>query len=94
MSPPRRRTATESVAVARGRRWNPGRSILLCSSCDRSFHDIAERTKEDLAEKGATKELATEVGVQAARERVSAELEFIGDVEGIYLATRDGSHAE
>lgn len=33
-------------------------------------------------------------GVSAARERVSAELAFIGYVEAIYVATKGGSHAE
>lgn len=42
----------------------------------------------------AAKEPAGHAEVAAARERVSAELAFIGYVEGIYLATQSGGHAE
>ncbi len=57
-------------------------------------HGIAERFQHALHMKEATKEPATKAGVPAARERVSAELEFIGYVERIYLATKGGGHAE
>ena len=39
-------------------------------------------------------EPATAADVAKARERVSAELAFIGYVEGIYLATKGGVHVE
>lgn len=42
----------------------------------------------------ATKEPANAAEVAAARERVSAELAFIGYVESIYLATQGSGHAE
>ncbi len=57
-------------------------------------HGTTERFQHALAKKAATKEPATKAGVQAARERVSAELDFIGYVEGVYLATKGGGHAE
>ena len=37
---------------------------------------------------------ATAADVALARERVSAELAFIGYVEGIYLAAKGGMHVE
>ena len=57
-------------------------------------HGIAERFQHALHMKEATKEPAAKAGVPAARQRVSAELAFIGYVEGIYLATKGGGHAE
>jgi Family of unknown function (DUF6448) len=58
-------------------------------------HGIAARVQHALGKKAATKEPATKADVPAARERVSAELEFIGYVEGIHLAiTGGGGHAE
>ena len=57
-------------------------------------HGITERFRHALAAKTAPKEPATKSEVQAARERVGAELEFIGYVEAIYLATKGGDHAE
>lgn len=42
----------------------------------------------------ATKEPPARTGVPAARDRVSAELGFIGYVEGIHAALRGGGHAE
>jgi hypothetical protein len=57
-------------------------------------HGVTERFRHALATKTATKEPATKSEVAAARERVSAELEFIGYVEAIYLATKGGGHAE
>lgn len=55
---------------------------------------VAERFKETAAHRTATKEPVSAADVAAARERVSAELAFIGYVEGIYLATKSGTHAE
>jgi len=55
---------------------------------------IAAHFEHAIEKKAATKEPATGVGVQAARARVSAELEFIGYVERIYLATKNQAHAE
>lgn len=57
-------------------------------------HGIAARFEHALARKVASKEPATSAGVPAARERVRAELDFIGYVERIYQATRGGGHAE
>lgn len=57
-------------------------------------HGLAERLQHADAKKVATKEPATKAGVQAARERVSAEFDFIGYVERLYLATKGGGHAE
>lgn len=42
----------------------------------------------------ASKQPASHDAVAAARERVSAELAFIGYVEGIYLASQAAGHAE
>jgi hypothetical protein len=47
-----------------------------------------------LADLRASKTPATHADVQAARERVSAELGFVGYVEGLYQATRGAAHAE
>lgn len=55
---------------------------------------IAERYRDAMVHSAATKEPATAVDVALARERVSAELAFIGYVEGIYLATKGGMHVE
>lgn len=57
-------------------------------------HGIAERFRDAMAHSSATKEPAAASDVATARERVSAELGFIGYVEGIYLATKGGTHAE
>lgn len=57
-------------------------------------HGVTERFRQALATKTATKEPITKSEVPAARERVSAELEFIGYVEAIHLATKGGGHAE
>lgn len=57
-------------------------------------HGITEHFQHTMTKKAPTKEPATKAGVQTARERVSAELEFIGYVERIYLATKGGGHAE
>ena len=47
-----------------------------------------------ISKKGAVKEPAMKERVAAARERVSAELDFIGYVERIYLATKGEGHTE
>ena len=58
-------------------------------------HGIAVRLEHALSTKAATKEPATKADVPAARQRVSAELELIGYVEGIHQAiTGGGGHAE
>lgn len=57
-------------------------------------HGIADRFSDAVAHRSATKEPTAATEVEAARERVSAELAFIGYVEGIYLATKGGNHAE
>ena len=57
-------------------------------------HGIGERFEHTAAKLRLSKEPATHAEVQAARERVSAELEFIGYAESIYLALKGGSHAE
>jgi uncharacterized protein DUF6448 len=57
-------------------------------------HAIAERLDLARTKSGATKEPTTRAGVPAARERVSAELAFIGYVEGIHQATKGGGHSE
>lgn len=57
-------------------------------------HGLAERLQHAIAKKAATKEPAAKAGVQAARERVRAEFDFIGYVERLYLATKGGGHAE
>lgn len=57
-------------------------------------HGIAERYRDAMVHSAATKEPANAADVAAARERVSAELAFIGYVEGIYLAAKGGMHVE
>ncbi len=57
-------------------------------------HEIAARLGHALSKRAATKEPTTKVDVPAARERVSAELEFIGYVETVHLALTGGGHAE
>ncbi len=57
-------------------------------------HGVTHRFEEAMARKGAAKEPTTKAEVAAARERVSAELAFIGYVENLYQATRGGAHAE
>lgn len=67
---------------------------LAAVMADQVTHGIAERFRDAMAHHAATKEPATATEVAAARERVSAELAFIGYVEGIFLATKGGTHAE
>jgi hypothetical protein len=50
------------------------------------FHGVAELK--------ASKAPETHAGVAAARQRVSAELGFVGYVEGLYQATRGAAHTE
>ena len=56
--------------------------------------EIAERFEKAQARQIATEKPTTREEVQTTRERVSAELAFIGFVEGIYLAAKAGGHAE
>lgn len=67
---------------------------LTALMAEQVTHGIADQFKDAAAHRSATKEPAAAVEVAAARERVSAELGFIGYVEGIYLATKGGAHAE
>lgn len=57
-------------------------------------HGVAERFQHAIEKKSVTKEPEAKTGVQAARQRVSAELDFISYVERIFLATKGGGHAE
>jgi hypothetical protein len=57
-------------------------------------HGLAERFEQTAAKLRLNKEPGTQAEVQAARERVSAELEFIGYAESIYLAVKAGGHGE
>ncbi len=56
--------------------------------------EIAERFEKAQARQIAAKAPTRREEVQAARERVSAELAFIGFVEGIYLAATADGHSE
>lgn len=67
---------------------------LLRLMTQEGVRGLTEHFEHTLARKAATKEPETKVGVPAARERVSAELEFIGYVENLYRATKGGGHAE
>lgn len=67
---------------------------LTALMAEQVTHGITDRFKDAVAHRPATKEPAAASDVAAARERVSAELGFIGYVEGIYLATKGGVHAE
>ena len=67
---------------------------LLKLMTQEGVRGLTEHFEHALARKAATKEPETKAGVQAARERVSAELEFIGYVENLYRATKGGGHAE
>lgn len=61
---------------------------------DEVAHGVTERFQHATAHQTATKEPAARADVPAARERVSAELDLIGYVEGIHLATQGGDHAD
>jgi hypothetical protein len=54
---------------------------------------VTERFQQATASKAATAPTGRD-GVAAARERVSAELAFVGYVEALYRATRGGGHVE
>ncbi len=57
-------------------------------------HGIGERFEHARHAQHASVEPASPAEVAAARQRVSAELGFIGYVEGIYQATKGGQHHE
>jgi Family of unknown function (DUF6448) len=81
---PAAETALESGAVA----------PLVTLMSQEVARGIAQHFELALSKKGAVKEPATKERVAAARERVSADLDFIGYVERIYLATKGEGHAE
>jgi hypothetical protein len=70
----------------------PGAIIKLLS--EGLTHGVTAKLQHALGKKAATKEPATKADVQPARERVGAEFEFIGYVEGIHHAITSGGHAE
>jgi len=55
---------------------------------------LAERFRHVTATQNASRTPSTRAEVAAARERVTAELEFIGYVEALYRATQGAAHAE
>jgi hypothetical protein len=57
-------------------------------------HGLTQRFRRVAATQAASKTPSTRAEVAAARQRVSAELEFIGYVEALYQATQGGRHAE
>jgi hypothetical protein len=57
-------------------------------------HEIAARFAHATEHKGAAREPASRAGVAAARERISAELAFIGYIEAIHRAATGGAHTE
>ncbi|KSV85413.1 DUF6448 family protein [Sinorhizobium sp. GL28] len=59
-------------------------------------HGIEDRYRDAMPHSAAPAMMApsTAADVAKARERVSAELAFIGYIEGIYLATKGGVHVE
>jgi hypothetical protein len=67
---------------------------LTALMAEQVAHGIAERFQDAMVHSVVTKEPATSADVAAARERISAELAFIGYVEGIYLAAKGGVHVE
>jgi hypothetical protein len=89
---------SDRLFLAIASRWlarGPWRGFLVTPQTVLRWHrELVRRKWSRLAAKTATKEPATKSEVQAARERVSAELEFIGHVEAIYLAITGGGHAE
>jgi hypothetical protein len=54
---------------------------------------VSERLAHARARQSAPKEPHNAAQVPAARERASAELAFIGHIEGIYLAAKGGGHS-
>lgn len=57
-------------------------------------HGIAERYRNAMAHSAVTKEPTSQADVAKARDRVSAELAFIGYIEGIYLTAKGGMEVE
>jgi len=57
-------------------------------------HGLAKRFRRVAATQGAPSTPSTRAEAVAARERVSAELEFVGYVEALYRAAQGGTHAE
>ncbi|MCG5485501.1 MAG: hypothetical protein KK482_17475 [Sinorhizobium meliloti] len=57
-------------------------------------HGIAERYREAMAHQAGSREPTAQADVAKARDRVRAELAFIGYVEGIHLAAKGGMHVE
>ena len=67
---------------------------VLSLISDNVAHGLAERFRRVVATQGARKTPSTRAEVPAARQRVSAELEFVGYVEALYRATQGGGHVE
>jgi uncharacterized protein DUF6448 len=65
---------------------------LMALMAERIMHGIDDRFRGAIAHSSATKEPAAPADVPAARERISAELAFIGYVEGIYESAKGGMH--
>lgn len=57
-------------------------------------HGVGAKFEHAAHLQAVSKEPASQAEVAAARERISAELAFIGYVEGIYLATQSSGHVE
>jgi hypothetical protein len=57
-------------------------------------HGVSAKFEHAAHLQAVSKEPANQAEVAAARERISAELAFIGYVEGIYLATQSNGHVE
>jgi hypothetical protein len=57
-------------------------------------HGVGAKFEHAAHLQAVSKEPAGQADVAAARERISAELAFIGYVEGIYLATQSSGHVE
>lgn len=66
---------------------------LTALMAEQVAHGIEDRYREAMAHSAAM-EPTKAADVAKARERVSAELAFIGYVEGIYLASKGGVHVE
>ncbi|MCI0429967.1 MAG: DUF6448 family protein [Rhodospirillales bacterium] len=67
---------------------------LTALMAEQVAHGITDRFRDAMAHSSAAKEPAAAADVAAARERISAELAFIGYVEGIHLAAKGGMHVE
>jgi len=57
-------------------------------------HGVGAKFEHAAHLQAVSKESVSQAEVAAARERISAELAFIGYVEGIYLATQSSGHLE